>query len=143
MGNRETARCSKTRKFPIYMLLVYVPTNGCIKYAYGLTISNPKLASIISNTKSAILAMSIMEFISLEHSIKVKRRFFPLTTVIGPLISVKLCFVYLLTSDFISVVFPLYNKRWLVFQTACMSEKAEIYLLQADQRQQLQLEVIR
>lgn len=39
---------------------------------------------------------------------KVRRRFFPLMTVIGPLISESECFVNRLTSDLIKVVFPVY-----------------------------------
>jgi hypothetical protein len=59
-----------------------------------LTISKPKEPSIIRRTRSAILPMSIIEFRSLLHSINVSRRFLPLTTVTGPLTSLKVCFVY-------------------------------------------------
>lgn len=43
-----------------------------------LTISKPNEASIIKRTKSTTLATSIIELISLLHSIKVKRRFLPI-----------------------------------------------------------------
>lgn len=50
-------------------------------------------------TRSATFPISIMALTSLAHSKKVRRRFFPVTTVIGPLISCRCCFVYLCTSD--------------------------------------------
>ena len=66
----------------------------------NVSISNPKLPSTINNTKSAIFPRSIIEEISFGHSIKVRRRFFPLTTVIGPPTSVNVCFVYFLIKDY-------------------------------------------
>lgn len=72
----------------------------------GPTISNPKLASIIRSTKSAIFPMSIIELRSLLHSIIVSLLFFPATSVMGPLISESVCFVYLRTRDLIRVDFP-------------------------------------
>ena len=39
--------------------------------------------------------ISIIEFMSLVHSKKVSRRFFPVTTVTGPWISLSVCRVYL------------------------------------------------
>jgi hypothetical protein len=97
-----------------------------------LTISKPKLPSIIRSTRSAILPMSIMEFRSLLHSIKVRRRFFPTnilvfadttvsqdlpaTTVMGPLTSDRVCFVYLFTRLLTRVVFPTwYIDKYLNF----------------------------
>ncbi|KAH3688656.1 hypothetical protein WICPIJ_000347 [Wickerhamomyces pijperi] len=71
-----------------------------------VSISNPKFPSMISNTKSAILAASIIEFKSLATSMNVKRRLLPLTTVIGPLTSVKDCLANCLTKDLINVVLP-------------------------------------
>ena len=60
----------------------------------------------MSKTRSATLPMSIMLFRSLLHSTKVRRFFFPLTTVIGPFGSLSVCFVYRRTSDFSRVVLP-------------------------------------
>ena len=48
------------------------------------TISNPYEPSIMSRTRSATLAISIIELRSLLHSINVMRFFLPLTTVMGP-----------------------------------------------------------
>lgn len=47
----------------------------------------------MSRTRSAILPTSIMELRSLLHSMNVMRFFFPLTTVIGPLASFRVCLV--------------------------------------------------
>lgn len=47
-----------------------------------ISISKPNEASIRSRTRSATFAMSIMEFISLLHSINVMRRFFPIKKII-------------------------------------------------------------
>ena len=47
-----------------------------------------------------------MELRSLLHSMKVIRFFFPLTTVMGPLASFNVCFVYLLTRLLSNVLFP-------------------------------------
>ena len=49
-----------------------------------ISISNPKLASTISRTKSATFATSIIELISLGHSTNVHLLFLPVTTVNGP-----------------------------------------------------------
>lgn len=57
-------------------------------------------------TRSAILPISIMLLRSLLHSMNVSRRFFPLTTVMGPLASFKVCFEYLLTRLLSRVVLP-------------------------------------
>ena len=70
------------------------------------TISKPYEPSIMSRTRSAILPMSMIEFKSLLHSMKVMRFFFPLTTVTGPWIWLRVCLVYLLIRDFIRVVLP-------------------------------------
>lgn len=56
------------------------------------TISNPNEPSTMSNTRSAIFPMSIILLRSLLHSTKVRRFFLPLTTVIGPFASFKVCF---------------------------------------------------
>ena len=56
------------------------------------TISKPKEPSTMSNTRSAIFPMSIMLLRSLLHSINVSRFFLPLTTVMGPFASFKVCF---------------------------------------------------
>ena len=42
-----------------------------------ISISKPKDASVSNRIRSATLAISIMELMSLLHSIKVTRRFFP------------------------------------------------------------------
>ena len=60
----------------------------------------------MSRTRSAILPMSIILFRSLLHSTKVNRRFLPLTTVTGPLTSLRVRFVYRLMRLLRSVVFP-------------------------------------
>lgn len=70
------------------------------------TISKPKEPSIISKTRSAILPMSIMLLRSLLHSMKVRRRFLPVTTVTGPFMSLRVCLVYRLTRLLRRVVFP-------------------------------------
>ena len=70
------------------------------------TISKPKEPSIIKSTKSTTLPMSIIELRSLLHSMKVIRRFFPPTTVIGPLASCSVCFEYRRTRLLRRVVFP-------------------------------------
>lgn len=70
------------------------------------TISKPKEPSIIRRTRSATLPMSIILLRSLVHSMKVSRRFFPLTTVTGPLGSLRVCFVYRRTRLLRRVVFP-------------------------------------
>lgn len=70
------------------------------------TISKPKDPSIMRRTKSTTFAMSIMELRSLLHSMKVSRRFFPPTTVIGPFASCMVCFEYRRTRLFRRVVFP-------------------------------------
>lgn len=70
------------------------------------TISNPNDASIINSTKSATFPISIILFRSLLHSTNVSLRFFPLTTVMGPLASFKVCFVYRLTRLLRRVVLP-------------------------------------
>ena len=70
------------------------------------TISKPNEPSIINRTRSAIFPTSIMELRSLLHSINVSRRFLPLTTVTGPLTSLRVCFVYRLTRLLSNVVFP-------------------------------------
>ena len=57
-------------------------------------------------TRSAILPMSIMLLRSLLHSINVMRRFLPLTTVMGPFASVRVCLVYRRTRLFNRVVLP-------------------------------------
>lgn len=60
----------------------------------------------MSRTRSAILPMSIMLLRSLLHSINVMRRFLPLTTVMGPFASVRVCLVYRRTRLFNRVVLP-------------------------------------
>lgn len=70
------------------------------------TISKPKEPSIMRSTKSTTLPISIMELRSLLHSMKVSRRFFPPTTVIGPLASCRVCFEYRRTRLLRRVVFP-------------------------------------
>lgn len=70
------------------------------------TISKPNEPSIMRRTRSAILPMSIMLLRSLLHSRKVSLRLLPLTTVIGPFASVRVCFVYRLIRLFKSVVLP-------------------------------------
>jgi len=49
-----------------------------------VSISKPKEASMGSNVASATLAMSIILFRSLGHSMNVIRRYLAATTVIGP-----------------------------------------------------------
>ena len=72
----------------------------------NVSISKPNLASTIMRMRSAALAMSSMAFMSFSHSKKVRRRFLPVTTVTGPLMSASVCFVKRLTSDRISVLLP-------------------------------------
>lgn len=74
-----------------------------------ISISNPKLASHIRSTKSAHLAMSIIELISLLHSIRVIRRFFDTTIEIGPLISVTFVRVKFLMRLLIKVDLPTFG----------------------------------
>ena len=60
-----------------------------------------------------------MEEMSFGHSMNVRRRFLPLTTVMGPRTSVSVCFVYFLINDYssaplrtptlIRVVFPTFG----------------------------------
>lgn len=76
------------------------------KMINALTISKPNDPSIMRRTRSAILAMSIMEERSLLHSIMVSRLFFPLITVTGPLMSLSVCLVYLRMRDLTRVLFP-------------------------------------
>jgi len=70
------------------------------------TISKPNDPSIMRRTRSATFPTSIMEERSLLHSIRVSRLLFPLTTVTGPLMSFRVCLVYLRTRDLTSVLFP-------------------------------------
>lgn len=72
----------------------------------SLTISNPKLPSIMSRTRSTTFPRSIILLRSLPHSMKVILLVFPDTTVIGPCGSLRLCLVYLFTNDRIKVDFP-------------------------------------
>jgi hypothetical protein len=72
----------------------------------GVTISNPNDPSIMSRTRSATLPTSIIEFRSDLTSMNVIRRFFPATTVTGPLSSPNVCLVYRRTSERRSVVLP-------------------------------------
>jgi hypothetical protein len=88
LGSREIGECLGIQMFP-NELLVW----ECWRQN-EVTISKPNEPSIIRRTRSAILPISIIEFRSLLHSINVSRRFLPLTTVTGPLISFKVCFVY-------------------------------------------------
>lgn len=73
------------------------------------SISNPKLASHRSKTKSATLAKSIIELTSLLHSIRVILRFFPVTTVTGPLMSVNGDLVNSRIRLLITVLFPTFG----------------------------------
>jgi hypothetical protein len=52
------------------------------------------------------LARSIIDPTSLGHSKSVIRRFLPLTIVMGPLVSFRLCLVRDLTRDLIRVLLP-------------------------------------
>jgi hypothetical protein len=93
-------------EFESFLVDDNVSMNGGSTSGKSQTISKPKEPSIISKTKSAILPMSIIELRSLLHSMKVSLRFFPVTTVIGPFNSVRVCFEYLLTRLLMSIVFP-------------------------------------
>jgi hypothetical protein len=64
---------------------------------------------IIKLTKSETLAMSIIELISLLHSMNVKRRFLLVTTVTGPFIFVNFCRVKFLIKPCIKVDFPTFG----------------------------------
>lgn len=56
------------------------------------SISKPNEASMSSSTKSATLAKSIIELMSLLHSTMVILLFFPVTNVTGPFTCFKGCF---------------------------------------------------
>lgn len=71
-----------------------------------ISISKPNDASTSNKTKSATLARSIIELMSLLHSINVILNFFPTTIVTGPLMVVRGCFVKCLTKLCINVDFP-------------------------------------
>lgn len=64
-----------------------------------VSISNPKLASTRSSTRSETFARSIMAGKVLGHSKKVRRRFLLDTTVTGPRTSTRLCLLNFFTSD--------------------------------------------
>ena len=64
-----------------------------------VSISKPNAPSTINRTRSAILLRSIIEFKSLGHSKSVRRRCFPVTTVIGPFGVCMFCFVQCFTRD--------------------------------------------
>lgn len=72
----------------------------------NVSISNPNEPSIMSRTRSAIFPTSIMLLRSLLHSMNVRRRFLPVTTVMGPLASFSVCLVYRLTRLLSRVVLP-------------------------------------
>ena len=57
----------------------------------NVSISNPYEPSTKSNTRSAIFAASTISFRSFLTSMNCIRRFFPLTTVIGPFTSLSAC----------------------------------------------------
>ena len=61
-------------------------------------------------TRSATFATSIIALISFGHSMNVILCFLPDTTVMGPLISDRDCFVYRLTRHLMRVVFPDYQR---------------------------------
>uniref|UniRef100_A0A2M4DBT8 Uncharacterized protein n=1 Tax=Anopheles darlingi TaxID=43151 RepID=A0A2M4DBT8_ANODA len=63
----------------------------------------------MSSTKSTLLAMSIMLLMSLLHSISVIRRFFDVTTVMGPQTLCTLVLVKFLIKFIISVVLPTFG----------------------------------
>lgn len=81
-------------------------TGNKIGNSQGRTISKPNEPSIMRRTKSTTLPMSIMELMSLLHSMKVIRRLFPPMTVIGPFASCRVCFAYRRTRLLRRVVFP-------------------------------------
>mmetsp|Transcript_13704 Transcript_13704/g.29760 ORF Transcript_13704/g.29760 Transcript_13704/m.29760 type:complete len:207 (-) Transcript_13704:30-650(-) len=70
------------------------------------SISNPNLASTQRRTRSATLAASSMAVGVFGHSISVIRRVLEVHTVMGPVGSDRLWFVYSLTRLLISVDFP-------------------------------------
>ena len=74
--------------------------------ASKVTISKPKDASTVSNTKSATLQRSINAQASSGHSIKVILLSLPEMMVMGPSHVFKECLVCSLTRDLISVVLP-------------------------------------
>jgi hypothetical protein len=131
-----------------------------------ISISKPKLASTNKSTcgfenaqlnpcpsknhnltRSATLAISIIELISLLHSTIVNLRFFPDTIVTGPLICDILCLVKFFTKHFIKVDLPTFggpttatrmgggsvddrSTTGICFFLSCISSVLEIKLIQ-------------